>query len=439
MMKNVLYIFSLLIFSNITFGQELLTFNDCLKLAINNNVTIKSAYISEKIAVYELRTARGQLLPEIEGNVENKYSWGREIDPTTNTFVDKDLKSYAGNISASLNLFSGFINLKSIKAAKQEVEINKAYVQRIKNDITIELAQKYITILYLEETILVNQEQIKASEKQLEIADLKFKSGVIAESEVFKIQSQKATEELLLINNQNLLASNFIDLKQLINIPLDRTIELVKPNLLQPENQNQFENQFSLIRNAIDINPSFRMSELIAEKAKTDIAIARSYRMPSLTAKFTYGSKYSNNDPLVSFEDQIDENLTHGLKLTMVIPIFNQLETNYRIKKRKLVYEQSRLETQLEENRLSKVVLQAINDTKAALKKQESSSIAYEFARKSFDSDQLKFELGKININEINFTKSNFKNAQAELIRAKYELLFNNALINFYLGEDFTL
>jgi outer membrane protein len=33
----------------------------------------------------------------------------------------------------------------------------------------------------------------------------------------------------------------------------------------------------------------------------------------------------------------------------------------------------------------------------------------------------------------------NFNNSQAELIQAKYELLFNNALIKFYLGEKFVL
>ena len=102
-------------------------------------------------------------------------------------------------------------------------------------------------------------------------------------------------------------------------------------------------------------------------------------------------------------------------------------------------YEQAKLETKMEENRLSKVILQAINDTKASNKKQETSTIAFEFAKKSYEADLLKYELGKINSNDFNFTKSNYKNAQVELINSKYELLFNTGLINFYLGEDFSL
>jgi len=47
--------------------------------------------------------------------------------------------------------------------------------------------------------------------------------------------------------------------------------------------------------------------------------------------------------------------------------------------------------------------------------------------------------LGKININELNLTKTNLNNSEAQLIQSKYELMYNNALIKFYLGEKFNL
>jgi outer membrane protein TolC len=82
--------------------------------------------------------------------------------------------------------------------------------------------------------------------------------------------------------------------------------------------------------------------------------------------------------------------------------------------------------------------LQAISDTKASSKKQEAATIAFKYAQKSYESDRLKYELGKININELNTTKTNYQNAQSELIKAKYELILNTALIRYYLGEEFT-
>ena len=438
MEKSILIIFVILQV-NLVFCQEKLTYKDCVNLAVKNNLSIKSASISEKIAVYKFRTNVGQLLPVITGNVDNKYSWGREIDPTTNTFIDDNLKAYTGNVTGLLTLFSGFYNLKLIKSAKQEVEINKALQQKIQNEITIELSQKFIEILYFQELIIANKEQILGSEKQLEFAKLKFDSGVIAESEVFKIQSQKASEELVLVTNQNRLNLNEIELKQLINIPLERKIELIKPAFLVSEKSKLEENEYEITKKAVAINPSYSMNKWIENKAKTEIALARSAKMPILNLKYTYGSNFSDSDPLVSYNDQINNNLASVLKLSLIVPIFNQFETTFKIKQNKLNYEQAKLETKMEENRLSKVILQAINDAKASIKKQETSTIAFEFAKKSYEADLLKYELGKINSNDFNFTKSNYKNAQVELINSKYELLFNTGLINFYLGEDFSL
>jgi outer membrane protein TolC len=228
-------------------------------------------------------------------------------------------------------------------------------------------------------------------------------------------------------------------LKQLLNFPLDRKIELIKPAFLVSEKSKSEENEYEITKKAVAINPSYSMSKWIENKAKTEISLAKSAKMPILNLKYTYGSNFSDSDPLISYNDQIDNNLASVLKLSLIVPIFNQFETTFKIKQNKLSFEQAKLETKMEENRLSKVILQAINDKKAANKKQETATIAFEFAKKSYEADLLKYELGKININEINFTKSNFINAQVELINSKYELLFNTGLLNFYLGEDFSM
>jgi outer membrane protein len=438
-MKKITFIFLLLIFSNSFFGQDVLSFNDCLDLAIKNNLELKSSFISEEIAASQYKASYGKLLPSIYGTVDNKNSWGREIDPNTNLFVEKDLKSYKGNIEAAYNLFSGFTAINSIRLAKQELKINTANVQKIKNEITIDLAQKFITILYLQEIIIADQEQIKISEKQLELAVLKFDSGVIAESEVFKIRSQKATEELNLLTNQNYLTDNFISLKQLMNVPLEKEIHLIKPNLKLNINLELNENPFSLTNKAVAINPSYLISTLKEKKGRTALSIARASRYPILSMRLLYGSTYTIDEPLVPFKEQFDTNLSTGLRFNLLIPIFSQFDNYSKVKTSRLNYKQSKLDTKITQNRLTKEVLKVITDTKTSLKKNESSAIAFEFSQKSYDADLLKFELGKININELNTTKVIYNNSQAELIRAKYELLFNNALINFYLGEDFSL
>jgi outer membrane protein len=370
-MKTKLFQIVLLLFSNAILGQELLSFNSCLELALENNLAMKNALLSKEISNYKYKSSYGKLLPSINGAVEKKQSWGREIDPDTNLFVNKKIENYSGDIDAEYNLFAGFSTINTIKSAKKDLQINEVNIQKIENEITIDLAQKFITILYLQEIILSNEEQIKASEKQLELAILKFESGVISESEVFKIKSQKATEELNLLTNQNHLTDNFIGLKQLMNISLGSEIILIKPNLEFYKNPEINENQYFLTNNAVSIHPSYLMRVLNEQKMRNEISISKSALYPSLNMRFTAGSNYIIKDPQVSFDEQFNANLSKGLRFNLTIPIFNQFENFLRIKTSKLNYSQSKIETQIEQNRLSKEILKVITDTKTSIKKNE--------------------------------------------------------------------
>lgn len=418
---------------------EFLTFGDCLQRALDNNLTLKYGQMSEQIALTQYRASYGKLLPGINATGENRNSWGKEIDSDTNLYVNEALHTYEGTLNANFNLFSGLKVWHTIRATKKEREISKVNVERIRNEITIDLAQRFITILYLQEIIEANRQQIESSNKQIELAQLKFDNGTISESEVFKLKSQKASEELAMLTNQNNLTDNLISLKQLMNISLETEIALSKPELNLNPLAGLDQQQYDLTRTAVKRHPAFRASLLETQKAGAELSLARSLRYPVLGGRLLYRSNFSSSEDEIPTHQQISDNASTGLRFTLTIPIFSQFDTWSEVKTRKIELKQAKLSSQLEESRLSKEVMKAITDTRTSIKKREASAIAFEFSQKSLDADMLKFELGKININEWSTTKTNFNRAQAELIQARYELLLNNALIKFYLGEPFAL
>lgn len=442
-MKKFLPQFLSLFFVWTSFAQEtntikFLRFDDCLELAMQNNLSLQSALLEEKIAHTQYKASYGQILPTISASGDNRYSWGKEIDNTTNLFVNTQLKTYEGSVNANFNLFSGFRVLNSIRAMRQEREISRENIELTKNEITIDLAQRYITILYLQEIIEANLAQIRSSEKQIELAQLKFDNGTISESEVFKIKAQKANEELSMLTNQNSLTDNLISIKQLMNLPIETEIALSEPELDFRMLENLENRQYELTKQAVTLHPAYKMSAFGEQRARTELSIARGLRFPLLNMRIQHRSNYSDNDE-ETFRMQIKENTATSLRFGLEIPIFNQFETWSEVQTAKLEWKQAQIFTKLEQNRLSKEVMKSITDTRTSIKKRDASGLAYEFSQKSLEADDLKFQLGKININEWSLTKMNFNKAQAELIQARYELLFNNALIKFYLGESFTL
>ena len=427
------------VFACNVYGQKKISFEDCLNIAFENNLSIKNANISEQISNYQLTSSKTKLLPSINASASNNYSWGRGIDPNTNAYINQEFKSFNGNIGSDLVLFKGFSNITAIKLAKQELELNKTTVQKIKNDITIDIASKFTTILYLQEIIKSNQEQLLSTQKQLLLIETKFEQGYVAESEVFKIKSQKASEELTLVNNQNTLSTNILDLKQLLNLPLDEEIILITPVEKLFSKLEVMTKNSTFISDAVAQNPSYLISKINQQKSKLNINSAKSSIFPTLSTGFNWGSTYSNSNQLQNFNEQFKNNRSYGLNFTLSIPVFSQLSNHYKIKESRLNYEKSVIDTQIEENRLSKVFTQEINDANSSFVKYESYLSNLEFSQKSYDADLLKFDLGKISTNELLITKNNFVNAQSQLIQSKYELLYNQALVNFYINQKFTL
>jgi len=437
MVKYKLLVF-VVILPLIGVAQEKLSFQECLEIAFQNNLEIKDAEYSEEIAAISHQSKKTSLLPTINGNIGNNFSYGKGIDPYTNSFIDTKFKSYASNIKSNVILFNGFANINSIKLAKQELDINKSTIHKIKNEITIDLASVYVTIIYLHEVIKANQEQIETSGKLLEMLNLKFNHGYIPESEVFKMRSQISNEELTLIENQNLLSVKYLELKQLLNLPIEDEINIAPIELLNLDIYTN-ENHSEIINRSIAISPLYKIAKLKEEQYKTELSISRAGLWPKLEMGMYFGSAYSNSNILYDFNQQIGNNKNYGINFSISFPLFNGLETRYKIKESKLGYEQSLIKTEIEKNNLSKIVQQAINDANTSLLKLRSAEKAYEYALKSFEADNLKFELGKININEFSITKNNYINAQAELIKAKHEHFYNVKLIDFYTDNYFSI
>lgn len=415
--------------------QDTLTFDECLRIALEENLSIKEAVLSEKLSQTQYYLNRSSLLPSVNSTFSNNYSYGRSIDPYSNSFINTKFVSYSGNLRSDLVLFSGFQKVNSIKFAKQEIELNKSISQKIRNDITIDIASNYITILYLEELVNANIEQIKISKEQLEILKIKFSEGYISESDIFKMKSQISNEEFNLVSNENLLNMHYLNLKLIMNFPMSKELKLTS---LLIDNYNSFSYTDDFFTEDYIVNqPSYQIVKLQEEQSKTNIAITKSAFFPTISLGSNLGSLYANSNTLFNFRDQLGNNSNYGFGFLFSIPIFNGFSLRYKVKKAQITYEQSIIRSQLEKNSLTKILQQSYNDFKTAAKKLEAIEHSYSYSKKSLEAEQVKLEFGKISQTEFLVTKNSYNNITAELIKAKYEYLFQKGLIEFYKNHLF--
>ena len=71
-----------------------------------------------------------------------------------------------------------------------------------------------------------------------------------------------------------------------------------------------------------------------------------------------------------------------------------------------------------------------------ALSKTQSSAEAVQSSKDAFELMQAKYENGKANITEFNEAKNNYMKSESDLVQARYENLYQHALLEFYRGRE---
>ena len=124
--------------------------------------------------------------------------------------------------------------------------------------------------------------------------------------------------------------------------------------------------------------------------------------------------------------------------LNLQVPIFNRFQTRNNIRSARLDRENQLLQLDQMKKTLYKEIQQVYYNAVAAESKYKSSMAAVSSGQDAFQLTQAKYESGKATITEFNESKNNYLKAESDLVQARYELLYQIALLEFYRGQELT-
>ncbi|MFY7861208.1 MAG: TolC family protein, partial [Chitinophagales bacterium] len=430
-LKIVITIVWIILASLNLIGQDTLSFQDCMNRMLENNYRIKQQLATEQSYRLNIKKAQDARLPGVNANLNANSNWGRGIDPSTNTYISQQFNNYNGGISSDLTLFNGFYHINNIKLQKQDLEKNKSELQKIKNELLIDLVSRYTNVLFFAEQIKNAQSQIKLSGENIEQTQLKINAGVVAKREIHRFIAQRDNEELNLISAQNSLEQNLLEIKLLINEDPAKPIFIrdidMMSQLLSKKQPIGEEHKFQISQ-----FPSLQIARQEYEKSKTRVKLAKSSFYPTLNLGANLSSAYSTANTLFGFEDQIDNNRSMGLGLSAQIPIFNRFQTRNNVKEALINKDRSELNLQIETQNAYRTMLTAVNNLHASQKKYLVSTSALKSNQANYEADKIRMEAGRINFQELNTSKANYFNSLLNLTKDKYEWIFNAIVLDIY-------
>ncbi|MBQ0788008.1 MAG: TolC family protein [Oceanihabitans sp.] len=434
-----------LFFVQFTFAQDATTattpkvwsLEDCITYALENNITVKDAALNKDIAEIDYSKSKSSRLPNLFGSASQNFSSGNTIDPITSSYVTDQINSTNVGINSSMTLFQG-------NQLNNQIQQNKLFLAQSvfqeeveKNNIALNILEVYLQTLYSKENIAIAENNVTASQKEVERAKARLDAGTIALGDYTEAQSQAATNKYNVIAAKNDYQQYIIQLKQLLELsPLeDLEIQTIDENM---DLVNLELDKMKVYTNALSFLPEIQSSILNIEANKKELDIAKGAYLPTLSLSGSIGSGYTSiNDN--SFSDQFDINFNQKIGLSLSIPIFNRNQTKAAVKTANINIEKAEIQKQSTEKEIYKKVETAYQNAVSAQEQVVASEASKIAAEQSYKLAQKKYELGALSTTDLVISQNTYTNAQQNYLQSKYLNILYHQLLQFYQGNDIQL
>lgn len=463
-------------------AQEVWSLKKCIDYAFQTNIQVKFNELDVKQNEISLHQAEMNRLPNLNGQITHNYNWGRSFDVFTNQAIIDRVQNNTFGVFSSVTLFDGFRLKNTILQNQRNIEASKLAVEQQKNDVALLIANAYLQILFSKELLEAAKISYQSIEERIVFLDKQIKGGTQPLASMYDLQSQKAMAEMQIITRENQLATSYLRLKQLLQLPETADFEIEYPILPEPDENVVLPTTDEIYKQAETLQPSVKRADKTVESATIGIQIAKAGFMPTLTLNAGLSSLYATSQnrriagrrqrtdlppttqaigyfeqngqrvPVfrdfyieefivenVRFIQQLEEGFNKRIGFTLTIPIFNRFQVKNGVQNAQLLVERSRLNAQSARLTLRQNIEQAYIDVIAAHKSYFTTKKQVEVLEEQVKVNKQRMDLGVGNITEYRLAENNLLSAKFDLSRAKFDYIFKINILNFYMGKELSI
>jgi outer membrane protein len=449
-----------------------MTMQECVKTALDNNLTVKRSVYNVETNRVNLLSAKGVFLPTLNLGGSGTQNYGRALNPVTNSFIPNSVtRSVNGQLTGGLLLFNGLRAQYNYRSNKRFVEAADLDLEKAKNDVIIVVVNNYTTVILNKELYENAKFQLNSSQQQLERIKKQVEAGALSKSNELTQEATVATNETNLITQENAYNLSLITLKQSMQVPASTPLEVMVPDIAM-EDLAITQTPEEIYAISAQTLPQIRSAMLKVEAAQLAMKAARAAYQPSL--RFTYASTtnyssasdraqysqgpsttstigYVNGDPTqpvltqvptaiqtadsYPVRQQLGDNLYKNVGLSLQIPILNGLQTRTNVQQAIINRELAAITVKETENTLRQNIETAYNNVIAAAKTYTAATKQVSANEEAFRMVQQRQENGAATYIEYQVASNDLFSAKSGLARAKYTFIFTKKILEFYQGK----
>ena len=404
------------VFSQVAMGQELITLQDAIAIALQENHGIQVAGNSAEISDNNAHIGNAGLLPRVDllggatyNDNENQIATGNRNETYTTT---------TAGIQVSYTLFEGLGNIYTYKKLNSMSAYGALQARATIEQSLVQVSNAYFTVAEVTENLRLANESLAISLERLERARNRSKFGQANTIEVLSAEVDLNADSVSYINAKLALDQAKRDLNVLLNRNIKTDFSV--------DSRVQFEKKFDLVRllkSAEQKNASYLMYVNGVTQSEYDVKIAQSAYLPKLDLLSSYGYNQQGTELDIALDNS---NRTFSAGVSLSFNLFNGFQNS--IKK-----QNAKIELKNKQLLCDEALLSLKSNVTNVYQAYRNSLYVLEVEQKNLESAQLNFTRTKELYDLGQVTTTQFREAQLNLIRAKNSIA--NAKYNAKLYE----
>ena len=451
------------------YGQDKWDLRRCVEYALANNISIKQSDIQARLSKLTLDQNKLSQIPTLALGAGVGVNSGRSQNPANFTLSTVTYTYNNYSLQSSVTLFNFFSLRNAIEAGRNSWQAALATTDKIRNDISLNVANAYLQVLLSTEQAEAARLQLKLSQNSLEITRKQVNAGALPELNAAELESQVAQDSSNVITAQGTIIQNTLTLKAYMGLDAGTPFEVDTPPVDQIPIEKVADLQPEAVYTMALTNQPLQKSDAYVVEGNRKLVQANKGAMyPTVTLSGSLGSNYTSiaQEPILSsaqpqtdtiarvagtntkvvvdgvsygyrktpYFSQLNKNFSQFVGLNVNIPIFNQgiLRTNYA--KSKLNLRNAELQRDQDNLTLKNNIYTAYTAAITALQKFEANKITVTATQKSFDYAQKRYNIGMLNTIDLLTNQNNFFKARIDLLYSQFDYVFKMKVLEFYKG-----
>lgn len=428
---HVIITIALLLGGALTAEGQQLTLRDCLIYARDHAHSNVVSRLDAEGARIDARTAAAGIMPRLSLSGSGNMSFGRNIDPETNTYDNKRTLSTAIGLNMSLPLFDGLVSINNLKASRANAR-RQAIATGIESDrVSLLVIKAFYNVSYYKALVEQMEEQLQRDRSNLAATVRGLELGIKSVADTAEVYAIVAADEYELTNQRGLLAKAYLTLRSEAGMPLtDSPLELVE----EPD------------ENTPEADPSFVHPRIVeaAEKviaSRYSLRAARGAYSPTLSLSAGISTSYyrmiGSKVETPDFSRQWHDNMGQYIGLSLSIPLFDGFATVNRARRASVNLRRSRAELEQARYDTAREETEAALDLASATDEYASAQARYAAEKAAYAAVERKFQLGAASAIDLYAASTKLATARATLEGKRIQSIINRITLDYYRGIPF--